>query len=273
MNCTHTFQLSVLVASLTALSASDGAAADEKPGSFSGTVVYDGAAPKVGKPAAFKPNDPKTDKFCIKHAKAIVDGSLIVNPRTKGLANAVVYFVGKPPAGYKPKPLPKDPVTFTNDKCSFVPRVLVARVGQEIKIANDDATAHNVHTYPLSPENSGYNQVLAKGKSETLKYAGWEPLPVKVGCDIHAWMTGYHVVLGHDMVALTDKDGKFQIDGIPPGTHNFRIWHEKAGYLERSLKITVKAGEAVTKDFSYKPEAFAGLERKTPPSANVAAGR
>ena len=43
--------------------------------------------------------------------------------------------------------------------------------------------------------------------------------------------------------AVTDKEGNFEIANLPAGEHEFVIWHEKAGYLERKHKVTIAPGQ------------------------------
>jgi hypothetical protein len=33
-------------------------------------------------------------------------------------------------------------------------------------------------------------------------------------------------------MAKTDRDGRFTIQNLPVGQHVFRLWHERAGYLQ-----------------------------------------
>jgi hypothetical protein len=66
---------------------------------------------------------------------------------------------------------------------------------------------------------------------------------MKVGCDIHPYMTAWWVVLDHPYVAVTDSEGKFEIKGLPAGKHEFIVWHERAGYINRKWELTVKAGD------------------------------
>ena len=48
--------------------------------------------------------------------------------------------------------------------------------------------------------------------------------------------------------AVTDAKGNFSIDKLPAGKHEFRIWHEKVGYIERKYSVTVKAGDETKLD-------------------------
>jgi len=72
-----------------------------------------------------------------------------------------------------------------------------------------------------------------------------ESFPFMISCDFHPWMKGYWLVVDHPYAALTSKDGKFEIDQLPVGVHTFKIWHERPGYLEKSFKVTVTAGDAI----------------------------
>ena len=53
------------------------------------------------------------------------------------------------------------------------------------------------------------------------------------------------MVIDHPYAALTDKDGKFQIDNQPVGEHNFRIWHERFGDINKKYSVSVTAGDCV----------------------------
>ena len=53
----------------------------------------------------------------------------------------------------------------------------------------------------------------------------------------------YWLVLDHPYAAATDAKGNFTIKNLPVGDHEFRVWHERAGYLDRKYKVTVAAGD------------------------------
>ena len=171
---------------------------------------------------------------------------LLIDQDSKGLANVFVYLY-KAPKKIHPdliEPATEN-VSFTHKGCQLVPHCLVARVGQVIQIGNEDVIPHNTHVYPT--RNSVISALFAPMMKKPLPYRGRqaESFPFKVGCDFHPWMSGYWLIVDHPYAALTDKDGKFQIDKLPVGEHAFRIWHERPGYLEKSYKITVTAGDAV----------------------------
>ena len=69
-----------------------------------------------------------------------------------------------------------------------------------------------------------------------------EEIAIPVKCNIHPWMRAYIAVFKHPYFAVTDRDGKFEIKNLPPGTYTIKAWQEKLG--TQTQKITVAGGEA-----------------------------
>ena len=76
-----------------------------------------------------------------------------------------------------------------------------------------------------------------------VKNKGAEKLPIEVQCNIHNWMKAYWLILDHPYASISDENGKFTIADLPVGEHEFAVWQEKTGYIERKFKVTVVAGE------------------------------
>jgi len=66
-------------------------------------------------------------------------------------------------------------------------------------------------------------------------------------CDVHGWMHAYVGVMDNPYYAVTDKDGKFDLKTLPPGTYTIEAWHEKAG--TQTQQVTIGPNE--TKDISF----------------------
>jgi plastocyanin len=219
-------------------------------GTLEGKVTFVGTAPTL---APLMRQGQAKDPICAK--ETIPDQKLVVDS-SGGVANVVV-FLAKAPAGAVPPP-PTDVVDFDNKGCHFVPHVLLMRVGQTVKILNDDfPLQHNTHTLPQ--RSAGFNSTIPKeGKEFT--YSKPEPEPCEVKCDIHSWMHGWHFPLDHPYAAVSGPNGEFQIKNVPAGEHSFRVWHEGAvgHYLSRGLKVTIKPGETTKVDIKYDASSFAG---------------
>jgi hypothetical protein len=202
-------------------------------------------------------------------AAAVPDESLVVNPANKGIANAVVYL-DKRPANIKPELAqpPTDPNHFDQKGCRFLPHVLLVRIGQPLFVSSDDSIPHNTQTFPV--RNISFNQTVSPNDRTglALKYTKPEAMPIEVKCSYHTWMKAYHFPVDHPYVAVTDKDGRFRIEGLPAGKHNFNVWHERGALLDRKVQITIEPDKDNEKNFSYGAGKLAGAF--APPSSRVA---
>lgn len=215
-------------------------------GTVLGKVVLDGEAPVLA--PFIKAGDDKIKDKEVCGAADVPDESLLVG-EGKGIANVFIYL-RRAPKGYKAAEV-KEPVVLDQKGCVFLPHAAVIRVGQTVLVKSSDAIQHNIHTFP--GRNDSVNMLINPNESKgvALKYTKAESDPLEVKCDIHGWMTSYHLVLDHPFMAVTDKDGNFRIDGLPAGSHEFRVWHERGGVLEKEYKVDVKAGAEKTVELKY----------------------
>jgi hypothetical protein len=228
-----------------ALSASRANAADT--GTLAGQFVLEGEAPKLSPLVKEGDTTVKNPEVCAK--QNVPDESLVVDPSTKGIANVFVYLQ-KPPAGM-PADLKESKdkiVKFDQKGCRFLPHALILRTDQTIEILSDDPISHNTHVYPIRQD--GKNEAIAANdRSGNVKwqFSLPEKMPTTVKCDIHTWMEARWLIIDHPYAAITDKEGRFKIENIPAGEHNFAIWHERAGWVfggsKRSIPATIEAGK------------------------------
>ena len=211
-------------------------------GTFSGRVVFKGVAPSP-KVMYDKGKAPKESDVC-SASGAIMDESLLIGA-DNGIANVFIYL-DKPPAGFQVTPV-TETVAFDQKNCTFLTHAVIYRVGQPIQIINDDDVPHNTKNSPEKNDQFGPTIGKKDRVGETVIYKKPENKPVGVKCDFHAWMSAYHLPISHPFGAVTDKDGNFKIENLPPGNYEFKIWHEKGdlgkggGFLERKYKVSMKA--------------------------------
>ena len=166
--------------------------------------------------------------------KATIDGSL---------ADVFLHLEGNFPS----TPVPKTPVTISQQECFYVPRVLGIRVGQVLEIHNMDNLLHNVHSITNDENRFNFGQARA-GVVDSFKMVH-EELMLRMGCDIHRWMTAYIGVVTNPYFAVTDSKGMFEIDRVPAGTYTIDAWQERYGVVKKTVKVT--AGGTATVDFTY----------------------
>ena len=131
----------------------------------------------------------------------------------------------------------------------FIPHVLAIVVGTVVDFPNADSTYHNVFSLSKTQEfNLGR---YAAGKSEKVRFerAGI----VRVFCDIHSQMSAFILVFSHRFFAMTDDDGRYRIDGIPPGTYTLTIWNETLrGDPPKKTIVIPETGGDVEADFALR---------------------
>ena len=212
----------------------------QKWGSLSGQFILDGDVPAID-----EVENTKEPVVC--SAKVPTD-QLIVNKDNKGIANIFVFIpaIKKPTVHPSLEKSKEKEVILDQKNCQFVPHAQVMRTDQVLMVKSMDNCLHNTRPSPFknNPENFTVPPNERKGLPWKVKVA--ESLPTLVKCDIHGWMSSYVLVLDHPYAAVTDKDGKFKIDYLPTGELEFRYWHERPGYVEKSVKITIDAD--MTKD-------------------------
>lgn len=58
-----------------------------------------------------------------------------------------------------------------------------------------------------------------------------------VVCNKHPFMMGYIHVFDHPYHAVTDTQGTFTIQNLPPGSHTLANWHETLGIVRKTVTI------------------------------------
>jgi hypothetical protein len=72
-----------------------------------------------------------------------------------------------------------------------------------------------------------------------------------VKCNQHPWMKMYINVVKSPFFAVTDKSGKYEIKGLPPGDYTLEFVHEKLT-PPQDIKVTVGPKDSKTVDASFK---------------------
>jgi plastocyanin len=208
-------------------------------GSISGTVKFEGAVPKM------RPVKMDADPGCAKKHTTTPTSEALVLGEGNTMGNVFVRIKsGLPDKAY---PAPSTPVVLDQDGCRYIPHVIGAMKGQEIKILNSDGLLHNVHALPKV--NKTFNMAMPASRTEAVVTFSEEESMFKIKCDVHPWMVAYVQVMSHPFFGVTGKDGKFKIDGLPAGTYEVEVWHEKL--KTKSSTVTIAGDENKTADFSF----------------------
>jgi len=129
---------------------------------------------------------------------------------------------------------------------TFVPHVLAITTGTSVDFPNSDKFYHNV--FSLSKPARFDLGRYASGRSKSIRFDN--PGIVRVFCEIHSHMNAFILVFGHPFFALTDSEGRYRIENIPPGTYNVIAWNE--GDPTEPKSVTVPDGAGAELDFAVR---------------------
>lgn len=204
---------------------------DPQAGAITGQILWEGPLPKLA-------------PLPLRSRGTIPDESVLVDPASLGLKNVFVYLQ-KAPAGYVSRAVPVRRKVIDHPLGRYSPRASWIRTDEHLVFKNFCAVSADIHSMPLL--NPGSNFILKPWDrlGTVVLFTQPERYPVQIVDDIHASATAYVLPLDHPFASITDAQGRFQIGHLPVGTHQFRVWHERFGYIERAWTVEV-VGQTTT---------------------------
>ena len=160
------------------------------------------------------------------------------------LLRSVVYLESAPRGAFETSEGGRAVMDQRNE--TFVPHVLAITTGTTVDFPNSDKFYHNV--FSLSKTRPFDLGRYAAGNSRPVRFdrAGI----VRVFCDIHSHMNAYILVFNHPFFAMTDTEGRYRIENVPPGTYGVIAWNE--GTSSETRPITVPDGGVAELDFTVR---------------------
>ena len=129
---------------------------------------------------------------------------------------------------------------------TFVPHVLAITTGTVVNFPNSDKIYHNVFSI-RGPARFDLGRYAA-GKSKSVRFD--RPGIVRVFCDIHSHMSAFILVFSHPFFATTDEEGRYRIEGVPPGSYQLSAWSDRGSFEGKT--VTVAEGGQTQADFVPK---------------------
>jgi plastocyanin len=129
---------------------------------------------------------------------------------------------------------------------TFSPHVLAITTGTIVDFPNSDRIYHNV--FSLSKTTSFDLGRYAAGRSKSVRFE--RPGIVRVFCEIHSHMSAFVLVFSHPFFTMTDTEGRYRLDNVPPGSYTVVAWHE--GVFSEATPVTVPSGAAAELDIPVR---------------------
>jgi plastocyanin len=193
------------------------------------------------------------------HTQAVVEGRValpkarfapVVNKRYEVVTKGGVVAMNPPLAvvyleGSFPKPASPPVAQMVQKDLTFVPLLLPVQLGTKVEFPNLDDTYHDVFSYSLPKrfDLGRYRPDERPVPSQLFDVAGL----VTLRCDIHEHMRGLILVVDTPYFVITDADGHFRLNGLPPGHYVLKAWLDSKTTLERPVEL--KADTVLQVDF------------------------
>jgi len=159
----------------------------------------------------------------------------------KASPDVIVYVVGFPEQGVTDKPA----AVIAQKGRKFVPDLVAITVGESVSFPNSDSFLHNVFS-----QSTGRKFDLGSFKrGESKDRAFPNPGVIDVYCNIHPEMAATILVLPNNRHTRAASDGRYSIDGVPPGTWTVFAYGRRVS-KPASARVTVVEGQDATVDLA-----------------------
>jgi hypothetical protein len=141
--------------------------------------------------------------------------------------------------------------------CNFGPFTGVVAADQPIQFGNQDSIKHIVHTFvalgrkgsilrtihnrDVHPDRE-MHLTMSSGKLKNSRM-------VRIACNRHDFMQNWLYVVENPYFAISNEEGQFVIDNVPPGHYTLRAWHPMLGLQEQAVHVL--PGKALGTDFAF----------------------
>ena len=208
-----------------------------------------------GKPPAERvlPMDPR----CAAEHKGQVTTRFYVTGKDNGLADVfIVISAGLPRLQWA---VPKQPVTLRLRGCLYENHIVGVQTDQTLLVENLDRIMHNIHNIPSKGSGNPEKNVAIMPRAKPLQYVFPEAERfLRFKCDVHPWEFAYVNVVEHPFFTVSDANGNFTINGLPPGTYTIQAHHRKSGLQQK--EITVEENRNADINFEFQAPAAEALQ-------------
>ena len=171
--------------------------------------------------------------------------------QNRGLKDTIIHLVSVK----KGKPFYTKMQVLKVNRCQANRYMIGSKNGANILLENTDPIQHEIATYevrnvysdqtsnrPLPDKSSQVRNIFVRKDAEEFI----------IKCNLHPFLQTHAYLVQNPYYTVSDSEGNFKIDGIPPGTYEVIAWHP---YIpEQKSKITIPENGETSLNFEFKGE-------------------
>jgi plastocyanin len=124
-------------------------------------------------------------------------------------------------------------VVLDQRNLAFLPHVLAVKVGARVEMPNNDRVFHNVFSF-----KDGKRFDLGLYPVGTTKVVEFDkPGLSRIFCNIHPTMAAYVIAVDSAHFAVSGADGRFVLNGVPPGRYQYHAWRPGTETMAGSVTV------------------------------------
>ena len=166
-----------------------------------------------------------------------------------GLKDTVISIQGIK----KGKPLPTKMQVFNIDRCHSDQYVIGVRNGENILIENKDPIRHEIATYEINSVSyvkQKSNKAIIRESSQIRPvFVSHEADEFLIKCNLHPFLQTRGFMVDNPYYAISDEEGNFTLEDVPPGTYDVLAWHPFIPTLKGT--VTIAEGKVALINFEF----------------------
>ena len=153
----------------------------------------------------------------------------------------------------KGKPFSRKIQKLVMNRCHIPKYVIGVRNGESLLLENKDPIRHEVATYEFSKRGADQksNRPVDKNSSQFRDvFVKHDTKEFLLKCNLHPFLQTRGTMVDNPYYAISDKEGNFSIENIPPGTYKVIAWHP---FIPNEIgMVSIKANQVSKIDFAFK---------------------
>ena len=131
--------------------------------------------------------------------------------------------------------------TFHIDRCRANNYIIGIKNSENILIENTDPIQHEIATYEVRNiylDQTSNRPVVPKSSQVRNAFVRPDAERFIIKCNLHPFLQTHGFLVENPYYTVTDSNGNFSIENIPPGTYEVVAWHTYMPRKKATIRIT-----------------------------------